>query len=394
MRCFYCGAELKDMDIKCPECGKDVQLVPDYNILDDEFLNEMMEEKGGTEMTPVPIPEMEEYYEDTDEDLYQPSKKKNGKQERGQKRNLILITIMVILFVIAVIAAVVVLKINSGHSRSVDYQVAQAKKAVNEGNTQKAISYYEKAVSLDKKNVTNRVALADLYLEEKDYDSALILYQEALNLDPDSKEVYSGLIQLYAAQEKYDEIVALSSDVQDNEILAMFWKYLVTAPKFNYEAGTYETYLTVELSAVEDSCTIYYTLDGKDPMKYGDRYTEALVFDTEGTYTISAVCVNDKGVYSTVVTNKYVINIPAPDTPLVSPDGGTFASETYITISVPDNCTAYYTWDNTEPNVSSTKYTEPILIPVGSNILSVIIVDEKTQKISPMYQSVFNYYEG
>ena len=35
MKCRNCGAELSDNHVVCPVCGCEVQIVPDYNPLDD-----------------------------------------------------------------------------------------------------------------------------------------------------------------------------------------------------------------------------------------------------------------------------------------------------------------------------------------------------------------------
>ena len=37
MKCIYCGNELKEGSLFCPYCGKEVQIVPDYNIYDDDY---------------------------------------------------------------------------------------------------------------------------------------------------------------------------------------------------------------------------------------------------------------------------------------------------------------------------------------------------------------------
>ena len=41
MKCAYCKNELKEGCVFCPSCGKDIQIVPDYNEFEDEFLNEL-----------------------------------------------------------------------------------------------------------------------------------------------------------------------------------------------------------------------------------------------------------------------------------------------------------------------------------------------------------------
>ena len=42
MKCAYCKNELKEGCVFCPSCGKDIQIVPDYNEFEDDFLNELV----------------------------------------------------------------------------------------------------------------------------------------------------------------------------------------------------------------------------------------------------------------------------------------------------------------------------------------------------------------
>ena len=46
MRCTRCGAIIPDDQMICPECGAEVQIVPDYNPLDDVLTREV---KGSVE---------------------------------------------------------------------------------------------------------------------------------------------------------------------------------------------------------------------------------------------------------------------------------------------------------------------------------------------------------
>ena len=39
MKCVFCDAELKEGCLFCPKCGKEVQIVPDYNEFDDDYIN-------------------------------------------------------------------------------------------------------------------------------------------------------------------------------------------------------------------------------------------------------------------------------------------------------------------------------------------------------------------
>ena len=53
---------------------------------------------------------------------------------------------------------------------------------------------------------------------------------------------------------------------------------------------------------------------------------------------------------------------------------------------------AYYTWDGSTPNRGSSRYTSPITVPEGNNILSVVLIDSKTNLSSDVYKGNFVYY--
>ena len=111
-----------------------------------------------------------------------------------------------------------------------------------------------------------------------------------------------------------------------------------------------------------------------------------------GNFEINAVCCNEKGIYSDIVTEEYQIQFKKPDLPSVSPDGGVFSEETTVTITQQKDCTIYYTWDSTDPTTESAVYTEPIVVPEGDYVLSVMAVNNKTGLVSDIYRVNFGYH--
>ena len=45
MKCSKCGAEIETGSVFCKKCGEPVQMVPDYNILEDDFLVSLLDEQ-------------------------------------------------------------------------------------------------------------------------------------------------------------------------------------------------------------------------------------------------------------------------------------------------------------------------------------------------------------
>ena len=57
MKCAKCGAEIKEGCIYCSVCGNAVQIVPDYSVLEDDYLRSLLkeEESAGKEPAPAAI---------------------------------------------------------------------------------------------------------------------------------------------------------------------------------------------------------------------------------------------------------------------------------------------------------------------------------------------------
>ncbi|MCM1106586.1 MAG: chitobiase/beta-hexosaminidase C-terminal domain-containing protein [Blautia sp.] len=374
MKCVHCGQELKEGSLFCSNCGKEVQIVPDYNVYDEDYLKQVIKEEnrpaGGTPQSG--------------------SQPGNAARQKKKKMYIILGSCAALLFV-AVVALVVGLGVKNKRAGSFDYQMQMAQEAYEKGNIESAIEYYENALALDADNIEVRLILASIYMERKDYDSVMILCQEVIQMENSNQMACEMLISIYENQKNYDAILALREAVSDS-LKDLFAVYEVTPPLFSQEPGTYEEFLSIALTA-DGEYEIYYSLDGSDPTLRGLRYGMPIELDeNQKIYRISAVCMNDKGLYSEVVTNEYQIDIPAPAMPIVTPNGGDFGVETTVTITVPDGCSAYYTWDGSDPGVFSARYTGPITIPEGNNVLSVIIVDNETGLISDIFRGNYIFY--
>ena len=394
MKCIYCGSELKEGSLFCSHCGKEVQIVPDYNIYDDDYLKALLTENGEEH---VPLKNGNSLKQTTSGRTSSNGNSVKGpedpkkKTEQKRKLKIIIASVIAVVAVLVIVLVLVGTSIRKSHDNSFDYQVEMAEKAYHSGNIDEAISYYEKALSLDKENIDVRLTLAEIYMEKKDYDSALVLYQEVIQKDNKNQTACENLIALYEEQKNTDAILALA-DAVDDSLKDLFSDYMVTPPEFSIAGGEYEARQSVELST-SGNYNIYYTTDGSDPIERGIIYSGPIeLSENNKTYMIKAVCRNEKEVYSDVVTNEYTINIPAPDMPIVTPDGGDFGVETKVTVTVPDGCSAYYTWDGSTPNATSSRYTQPITVPEGNNVLSVIIIDNTTGLYSDTFRGNFIYY--
>lgn len=385
MKCIYCGAELSENARFCPQCGKATQMVVGESVLEDEYLNSLVGDNHETLDLPN-IKRTAVRMEEPKAAAASQKSKPKSKKKNDNKRTLILSLVL-----LAVLVLVAVLLVHGVQTNSFDYQQKKAKQAVEKGNIAEAIAYYEKAIRLDSTNVDARMELADLYCENGEKDGAKVMYMEVIRIDASNVDAYRGLIDLYEQEGNTDAIILLAQSVTDENVLALFSDYTVDGPWFSVEGGNYDHYLHVELSAPEGT-SIYYTTDRTDPVTYGKEYSLPIELNQMKSYTINAVVRNEKGIYGNVVTKEYTIAIPAPELPVVFPDGGEFNQETLVLVEVPEGDNAYYTWDGSTPSVLSTPYAEPFAVPEGNHVLSVIIIDPVTEQCSEVYTQYFAYY--
>lgn len=397
MKCENCGAELREGSVYCMVCGKPVQIVPDYNAFDDYLDNLVGEDKSSSiEKNPYnnknTIRQAQQPVKRPVKDHKEDSKVKTEVvKKKKQQKKMIIISVIVIIIALIILTATITVNIKKQHDNSVDYQIKMAKESLKNGDTDDAVSYYDKALSLDSDNTDVRFSLAEIYMDQKDIDAAKILYQEIISIDPDNVEAYKALISTYEDEKDYDAIVALSNESDSSDVKKLFDPYIVDEPQFSPAAGKYEEVTDVRIKADSD-VKIYYTLDNSDPKENGKIYSNPIHLDGERTYKVKAVAVDSRGIYSDIVSKEYKIEFKEPDAPVVDPDGGTFGAQSYITMTAEDNCKIYYTWDGSDPDESSSEYTEPVEIPVGNNVLSVIAIDQTTGKCSDIYRNRYEFY--
>ena len=383
MKCIKCGAEIKSEFKMCPYCGTTIQIVPDYSVYDEDNINIIVENAKQNEKKTELTKEQRE--------SRALAKQKAAEEAAKKKKTQLTIAFVAIacmlLIIVGVVAKVV---INNSNSNSFEYQMKQADSAMFKGNIKEAERLYLKALELAPDNVEVRLELAELYLDKEDEIKAEKYLKEVIQKDNLNYDAYHMLYKIYAEAGNTDAILELKEGVTNNKILSIFADYNVDAPVLSMPSGNYTENIKITITA-KKGVEIYYTTDGTDPRKYGMKYKSAFEISGDGMHTVKVVTKNELGVYSNVVTETYVIKYEAPADPVVTPDGGYFYTQTYVYVTVPSGCTAYYTWDGTDPTIESTKYEAPFLIPEGRNKLSVVIINDETGLSSIVYRGMFEY---
>ena len=384
MKCIKCGAEVKSEFKICPYCGEPIQMVPDYSIYDEDDINFILEETK--DVTSI----KNKAYEKEQREKKEMAKRKAAThaKKRKQQNMLVLIGIACVLIVVIIVGSIVM--VNNSNASSYSYQMKQADSAMFKGDIETAEKYYLKALSLSPDDLDVRLELADLYWTKGDKSTAINYLDEAVERDPSNLVAYRLYYKIYANDNDTDAIIELLDGVTDSKILDIFSEYVIERPRFSEDSGLFTSAFKLTITANQGS-VIYYTTDGSDPIESGTEYIQPIEFVEAGEHIVKAVAKNRDGNYSEVVTETYEIEFAAPELPVVNPNGGNFTSTTYIYITVPTGCTSYYTWDRTDPTISSNVYTSPLLVPDGYNILSVILVDNNSGLQSEIYRGAFEY---
>ena len=389
MKCSKCGAELNVGCIYCSVCGQEAQIVSDTNLIEEELLRELLkEEEEYSQKQPAEQKTSKEQKPSKGESKSKEQKTTNGQSKSKvqkiskvqkttkKKKNYKPLYLTLICLAAAIIIGIVVFVLVSNRNyNSYNYQIQKAEQYVSERNYVKALGYYERALELKENDVNTQFSLVNVYILMEEDRAAIHLLHEIIAQDEMSERAYRTLIELYAKRSEFDSIQQLKNTVTNEDILELFEEYEVAKPKISTVAGTYTEPVTVEITPDKNE-RIYYTTDGSDPIEKGQLYKKAFRFKEQGDCVVKAVACSEYGVYSDVVEVHLTIEFKKPDLAKAVPDSGTFTEPTTITLIGSEGCKMYYTWDGTEPTEESEEYTEPIEVPVGNHILSVILVDK------------------
>ncbi len=410
MKCAKCKAEIKEGCLYCSVCGHEVQIVPDYNVLEEEMLADILDresrrktnysesaaERARRSQQEHVRPVRSEHNTNRERtgNVQENPGKTSGKQQKKKSRLALIVGISSTGAAAALAVMFAVMSYNNKHSFT--YQYNQGLAAEAGGNYSEALDYFIQAEEMEPDNLDVKFEIVDIYLSMNQREKAITVLEGIISNDNLNKKAYKELIGLYEEDSDYDAILALYQTADSESIQTLFADYLVAEPKISKKSGNYEESLKISITS-GDQAKIYYTLDGTSPKKYGKLYSEPIVLKQEGEYELQAVCENEKGFSSDVVTVDYTITYTAPDRPTLLPGGGTYVGEgQMITIQVPAGCNAYYIWNNPEDDSSwgrsevtsrCTMYIEPIPMAPGNNVLEVFTVSPNGKISSPVRQN-------
>lgn len=333
----------------------------------------------------------EDVNENAEEEWQEFRLEKKADSPKQKKMKLMASIVGLSFFIVVSVIGIIVFLIMKGQNYSFNTQYRAAASYWKAGNYEKAVIAYEKAIqaadSAEDKLSANK-ELARLYIEYGDTDNAIYYLEAAIDADSTDAESVKLLVGLYEEKNDSASIRKLAEKASSDDTVALFEKYLLNQPVFNYKSGTYNELLTVDITSA-DGEVIYYTMDGTVPTAQSTPYSQPLSVG-EGTTVIHAITINSKGYISEEVVVTYNVKLDVPPAPVITPDSGKYSEASKVTITnIPTNCKVYYTMDGSVPTDKSAEYTGPFDMLLGNYVVSVISINQYTGGSSEVVSKVF-----
>lgn len=436
MKCTYCGADIPEEQLVCPRCGREVQIVPDYNPLDEVLTAHV---KGALDKT-MSLEEnrkngsadsnrrrdytgRQNYTGRQDRGMTGRSRSATGrtqgrttghtrtsrmddrtrslsstrslsreeqaarkrkaekKRERAKKKRLRLLLILGILLILTVAGGILI------YQNSYSGQLRQGYQALEAGNYDDALARFQRAVSRDEERPEAYTGMSQVYIEQDNLDQAEQVFLDALEGQDSNTELYRAAITFYLDTSQEQKASELLENCSSDRVLRELAQYVSEPPEFSLdEDEVYEDVQALELTG--SGTAIYYTTDGSEPDTSSTKYTEPITLNEETT-VVKAISVNEEGIPSVTVEKTFQIEFPAIAAPNVTPSTGQYSTSQTIEVEQLEDYEIRYTTDGTMPDSGSELYTGPIDMPEGSTVFTFVYID-KSGRVS---QSTTRSYE-
>lgn len=297
MQCPNCGAELEAGSIYCSVCLQELQIVPDYDPLEELIIGEDLEEPSK--------PREEQLKKDPLEEKIQ---KKSLWQSKTFRKILLLLMAIFVCF-----SAFLIGYFSMGRQNSYSYHLKKGTELLSEEKYQDALPYLKEAQSLQTRkggtDITPLCKMSEAYAALDAKELAVECMRNAISLEEASRGESEVLLELYLQlMELLNETkqTSLVSEILDacpyEKIREDLSPYRIEKPSCSLAEGTYHYYVSLELAAKYGA--IFYTLDGTEPTKDSARYEKPISL-TEGENLLCAVAINKKGMVSEPLVQIY-----------------------------------------------------------------------------------------
>lgn len=292
MKCRECGAEIPEGKIYCEVCGTAIQMVPDYNPVDDISI--------GTEENKILKPSVEKEEAATPKPWY--------KCFRYGVWAVLLVIICLAVYQISYLSAL------------------ETKEVVEEEP--------EEVLLLEKPTFSVEPGVYDyspqLVISHAHREGGVIYYTKDGTTPDENSEVYNRPIEIGEGTTVIRAVFIRADGVSSEEAdgtYEVIFDY-PAEPVFSIPSGEYAEGFYVSLSA-ETDCTIYYTTNGEEPDRYAKVY-QSPIYVNPGLTVIQAIAIDGDGGESGIEERIYKVpeppamgEIPQEEIPAGPPPEGT-----------------------------------------------------------------------
>ena len=364
MKCLHCGANIPDDQVICPECGAEVQIVPDYNPLEDVLAREVKGSvEGATRQirsgdirrynrrgTPVQSVNstrvMSQGELDRIRDERQNMNRRTGEQNRAGGRSTGGVR-------------------NTGSGSRTAAGTRSGGSARNTGN----VRPNREQTGRQRDDRRRQQQLKKREAAKKRRRNLLITLFLLLALI--GVGIYVAYQNSYTGVMKKGYSAFQAGNYEQAE---SYFNRAIVKDKSRAEAYTGLSEIYIEQNDLDSAESVFLSALGSQPTN-ADLYQAAIDFymDTEQLEKISSLLADceDETVLNAV--SDYVSAAPS-----FSLEGGTYSEVQEVTISSSTGGTIYYTTDGTDPTASSEEYREPILLQnEGEVVIKAIAINDK-----------------
>lgn len=297
MQCPHCGTELEAGSIYCTSCGQELQIVPDYDPLEELVIGQEQEQPA--------------------ENTKEQTNREQTEKEVPRKRlwnSKVFWKIFVLLAAVAVgFTAFLVGYYSMGRQNDYSFQLKKGTELMEAEQYEEALTYLKQAQSLqagsEGADTTPLRMLAKVYAALDAKELAVECMKDAISVEASARaanyeleELYLEMMELLNDTKQTYLINEVIEDCEYEEIREKLLPYRVEKPTCDMAEGTYNYYVMLELEA--EYGVIYYTLDGTEPTKDSTRYEKPIEL-TEGENLLCAVAINKKGMVSEPLVRVY-----------------------------------------------------------------------------------------
>ncbi|MCI9681574.1 MAG: hypothetical protein HFI26_09330 [Lachnospiraceae bacterium] len=279
---------------------QELQIVPDYDPLEELVIGEEPEQSG--------------------EKIKEQPNKEPGKADPQEKpgkalwQSKLFWQLFASLAAIAACFGIFLLSYRSmGRGNDYAYQLRKGEELMEEERYEEALPYLKQAQSLQADSEGADTAplrlLAEAYAKVDAKELAVGCMQNAIFIEDAARganyeleALYLELMELLNEVKQTHLIQEVIDSCKYDGIKEKLLPYRVEKPICSLPEGTYHYYVNLELDA--EYGAVYYTLDGTEPTKDSTRYEKPISL-TEGENLLCAVAINKKGMVSEPLVQIY-----------------------------------------------------------------------------------------